>query len=56
MKRYLVLVPDGPNATAAREKMCLWEEKAKEAGEGMDRRPRMNRRDAQTDEGDTQTR
>jgi hypothetical protein len=56
MKRYLALVPDAPNATPAWEKMYLWEEKAKEAGEGMDRRPRINRRDAQTDEGDTQTR
>lgn len=31
MKRYLELVPGAPNAKAAREKMYLWEEKAKEA-------------------------
>jgi tetratricopeptide (TPR) repeat protein len=31
MKRYLLLVPDAKNAKAAREKMYLWEEKAKEA-------------------------
>ncbi len=30
MKRYLELVPDAKNANAAREKMYLWEEKAKE--------------------------
>jgi tetratricopeptide (TPR) repeat protein len=30
MKRYLELVPDAANAKAAREKMYLWEEKAKE--------------------------
>jgi hypothetical protein len=31
MKRYLELVPDAANAKAAREKMYLWEVKAKEA-------------------------
>ncbi len=30
MKRYLELVPDAANAKVAREKMYLWEEKAKE--------------------------
>ena len=30
MKRYLELVPDATNAKTAREKMYLWEEKAKE--------------------------
>jgi hypothetical protein len=30
MKRYLLLVPDAANAKAAREKMYLWEVKAKE--------------------------
>ncbi len=30
MKRYLLLVPDAPNARAAQERIWLWEEKAKE--------------------------
>ena len=30
MKRYLLLVPDAPDAKAAREKMIVWEEKAKQ--------------------------
>jgi hypothetical protein len=32
MKRYLELVPDAPNAKATREKLYLWEMKAKERG------------------------
>ncbi len=31
MKRYLDLVPDSPDAAAARDKLVIWEEKARKA-------------------------
>ena len=32
MKHYLILLPDAPDAAAAKEKLLLWEAKAEEAG------------------------
>jgi tetratricopeptide (TPR) repeat protein len=32
MKHYLILLPDAPDATAAKEKLLLWEAKAEESG------------------------
>jgi hypothetical protein len=29
MRHYLVLMPDAPDAKAAREKVIIWEDKAK---------------------------